>query len=73
MEETNLLLICAIAFVAVMVILGFEALVIRLITQLFPQCKSDLEAVAEVIQQAVAGRFPGAKVVSVKEVTPQKI
>jgi hypothetical protein len=73
MEEPNLVLICAIAFVAVMVILGFEALVIRLITRLFPQHKPDLEAIAEVIQQAVVGRFPGAKVVSVEEVNPQKI
>lgn len=70
MEEHNLILICAIAFVAVMAILGFEALVIRLIGQLFPEKKPDLETVAEVIQKAVADRFPGAKVVSVEEVNP---
>lgn len=66
-------MISAIAFGAVMLILGFQALVIRLITQLFPERKSDIETVSEVIQQAVAGQFPGATVVSVEEVTSPRV
>jgi hypothetical protein len=72
MNETNLLSICAIAFVAVMVLLSFEALVISLITRLFPALKSDQQLVTEVIEQAVSHKFPGATVVAVDEVDPEK-
>ncbi len=72
MNEPNLLLICAIAFAAVMALLGFEALVIRLIARLFPARRADHEVMAEVIQRAVAERFPGAKVVAVEEVNQER-
>lgn len=72
MEEPNLVLICAIAFVAVMALLGFEAVVIGLITRFFPKQKSDGELVAEVIQTAVAGQFPGANVVTIEEAELKK-
>jgi hypothetical protein len=72
MNEPNLLLICAIAFVAVMVLLGFEALVIGLIVRLFPARRSDHDVMTEVIQRAVAERFPGAAVVAVEEVNPDR-
>lgn len=70
MEEHNLMWICVIAFVAVMVLLGFEAFLIGLIARLFPARRPDREVVADVIQRAVAGRFPGATVVAVEEVNP---
>jgi hypothetical protein len=71
MNEPNLVSICAIAFVAVMVLLSFEALIISLISRLFPALKSDQQLVVEVIEQAVSHKFPGAKVVAVEEVDSQ--
>lgn len=68
MNEPNLVSICVIAFIAVMILLSLEALVISLISRLFPSLKSDTELVAEVIEQAVAKQFPGAKVVAIDEV-----
>ena len=68
MNELNLVSICIIAFIAVMVMLSFEAVVISLISRLFPARKSDRELVSEVIEQAVSQQFPGAKVVAVDEV-----
>lgn len=70
MNEPNLLSICAIAFVAVMLLLCLQALIIRLTTRWFPERKSDQELIAQAIQQAVASRFPGAKVVAVDEFKP---
>ena len=52
--------------------LSFEALVISLISRLFPALKSDRELMTEVIEQAVSKRFPGAKVVAVEEVDSKK-
>ena len=69
-DEPNLLSVCVIAFVAVMLLLGFEAVVIRAIAWLFPDQKPDDELVLEAIQQAVQSRFPGARVVSVEDAGP---
>ena len=55
-----------------MVMLSFEAVVISLISRLFPARKSDHELVSEVIEQAVSQKFPGAKVVGVDEVETSK-
>ena len=68
MNEPNLFSICVIAFIAVMALLSFEALVIYLISRIFPARKSDRELVADVIERAVSSQFPGAKVVAVEEV-----
>jgi hypothetical protein len=67
MNDPNLISICVVAFIAVMVLLGFEALVICLIARFFPERKPEAEVVTEAIQQAVEGRFPGARVVAVEE------
>ena len=72
MNELNLVTICVIAFIAVMILLSFEALVISLISRLFPVVKSDSELVAEVLEQAVSKQFPGAKVVAVDEIDAEK-
>jgi hypothetical protein len=73
MSEPSLLSICVIAFVAVMLLLGFEALIIRLMSQLFPERKSELQLATEAIQQAVEGRYPGARVVAVEAVKPDQV
>lgn len=70
MDESGLLSVCAIAFLAVMVVLSLEAAIIRLISGLFPARRSEVELVAEAIQQAVESRFPGARVLSVEDVNP---
>jgi hypothetical protein len=72
MNELNLVSICIIAFIAVMLMLTFEAVVISLISRLFPARKSDRELFTEVIEQAVSQQFPGAKVVAVDEVETSK-
>lgn len=72
MDEPNLFSICVIAFIAVMVLLSFEAVVISLISRIFPARKPDRELVAEVIEKAVSQQFPGAKVVAVEEVDTKK-
>ena len=71
MNEPNLVSICAIAFVAVMALLSFEALMISLISRLFPALKSDQQLFSDVIEQAVSHKFPGAEVVAVDEVDSQ--
>ena len=67
MDEPSLYSICVIAFLAVMLLLGLEAVVIRLISQFFPERKPESKLIAEAIQTAIETRFPGAKVVAVKE------
>lgn len=67
MNEPNLISVCFIAFVAVMLLLGFEAIVIRLISHLFPERKSEGELATAAIQAAIESRFPGAKVVAIEE------
>jgi hypothetical protein len=70
MNEPNLFSICALAFSAVMLLLGLEAIVIRLISQFFPERKPENKLITEAIQSAIESRFPGARVVTVKEVKP---
>ena len=73
MGEPSLLSICVIAFIAVMLLLGLEAAIIRLMAQLFPERKSDVELATEAVQQAIAGRFPGARVISIEEVKTDQV
>ena len=49
MDEPNLISICVIAFIAVMLLLSFEAIIISLISRMFPARKPDRELMAEVI------------------------
>lgn len=67
MGAPSLLSVCVIAFVAVMLLLGFEAAIIRLIAWLFPERRTDTDLVTEAIQQALESRFPGARAVTVEE------
>ena len=54
-----------------MALLSFEALMISLISRLFPALKSDQQLFSDVIEQAVSHKFPGAEVVAVDEVDSQ--
>lgn len=68
--QLSVVLVCLIAFVVVMVLLGFLAGVIRLIENAFPHRKSDEEVVREVLQQAVESAIPGARVSAFTEISP---
>ena len=70
MGDPNLLSVCVIAFVGVVLLLGLEALIIRLIGRVFPEHRSDAELVTEAIQLTIESRFPGARVVAIDKVKP---
>lgn len=71
MDEINLFLVCAIAFAAVMVVLGFLAVVMSVLTRLLPGARADGDspdaAVVAAIQSVVAARLGGARVVRIEE------
>ena len=70
--ENDLLLICAIAFVAVLVILSLLAGVIAGICKLLPVKAVDLPdpGAEEAVRQAVTKAFPGCRVSEIREVKP---
>jgi hypothetical protein len=70
MTEISLLLVCAVAFLAVTLILGVLAGVIRLLTALFPERpsdESDDEPWIAAVHAAVALAHPGARITNVEE------
>lgn len=68
MEKESLVLICLIAFIAVLGLLSILAGVIRLITVVFPVPGSTSDpAVVAAISTAVATTVPGAKVTRIEE------
>jgi len=68
--EDNLLLICAIAFAAVLTILSLLAGMIAGICQLFPVRAADLPdpGAEEAVRQAAAKAFPGCHVTEIREI-----
>jgi putative flippase GtrA len=68
LDIASLLSACTIAMVAVFVLLGFLAVLIELITRLFPDRQLPVDpAVAAAISSAVATIFPGAHVTRIEE------
>lgn len=68
MVESSLLAMCATAFVAVFVLLGFLAGVIRLITVVLPGRSDEGDAaVVGAIASAVAAVYPNARVTRIEE------
>ena len=68
--EVSLLHICAIAFVAVLVILSLLAATIAGICKLFPVNTADLPdpGAEEAVRKALAKAFPGCRVSEVREI-----
>ena len=68
--EVSLLHICAIAFVAVLVILSLLATTIAAICKLFPVNTADLPdpGAEEAVRQALAKAFPGCRISEVREI-----
>ena len=68
MSEINLIAVCGIAFGAVFVLLAFLALVMQLITIVFPERKAAIEpTVVAAISSTVASLYPGARVTRIEE------
>jgi hypothetical protein len=67
MTEPNLLLICAAAFTAVIVLLSVLAALIRLLTALFPVADGPDAAVLAAITAAHARAFPGRVIKNIEE------
>jgi len=67
--ETNVLLCCVLSFLVVFILLGILAVVIRLVTALFPlkAGADDLASIAA-IHSAVAVSVPGARVTRIEEI-----
>ena len=64
----NLLAVCGIAFGAVFVLLLFLAIVMQLITVLFPVREGKLDGtVVAAISSTVASLYPGARVTKIEE------
>jgi len=63
-------LTCLYSFLAVFILLSFLALIIRLVTALFPARSGDgLDpAVISAIHTAVAAKIPGARVTHIEEI-----
>lgn len=69
MQEPNLILICAVAFAAVLLLLSILAGLIHLVTRLFPEKSEQTDAaVIAAIHTAVSSKIPGAKVTRIEEI-----
>lgn len=68
MTDPNLLVICAAAFIAVIVLLSFLAGVIRVLTALFPVVDDADAALVAAISSAAARAYPGTRITNIKEI-----
>ena len=69
MNQPGLLVICISAFVAVFVLLGFLAVVMRLLIAAFPEKVGGIDsATIAAVTAAAAYAFPGTKVTKVEEI-----
>ena len=64
--QTNLIEVCIIAFLAVMLVLALLAVVIALLTRLFPYRRPESEWLEEAIRQAAEQQFPGATITRIE-------
>ncbi len=68
MESANLLIVCASAFAAVFLLLSVLALVMRLITVVFPQRDSGTDAVVvAAITTTMSTIYPNARITNIEE------
>ena len=69
MNQPELLVICLSAFVAVFLLLGFLAAVMRMLIAVFPQKVGGIDsATIAAVTAAAAYAFPGTKVTKVEEI-----
>ena len=68
MGTTDLLVTCAVAFVAVFVLLAFLALVMRILVILFPETPAGTDAaVMAAVAATMSTVYPGARITKVEE------
>jgi hypothetical protein len=67
MTEPSLLIICAAAFVAVILLLSFLAGIIRVLTTLFPVPEDTDAALIAAITSVHAGAYPGTRITNIEE------
>jgi len=67
MTEPNLLVICAAAFTAVIMLLSFLAAIIRVLTAVFPVVDDADAALIAAISSAAARAYPGTRITNIKE------
>lgn len=67
MTEPSLLIICAAAFVAVILLLSFLAGIIRVLTTLFPVPEDTDAVLIAAITSAHAGAYPGTRITKIEE------
>ena len=68
MSDSNLVAVCGIAFVAVFLLLSVLAVLMNVITAVFPHRTKKLDAaVTAAISAAAAVVFPGARVTRIEE------
>ena len=68
MIATGLFSVCGLALLVVFALLAFLALVMRLITEFFPEREAALDsAVAAAVAAAVHSVYPGARVTKIEE------
>ncbi len=69
MEQPDVLTCCLLSFLTVFILLGFLAVVIRLVTALFPEKAAGTDpAVIAAIHGTAAVRYPGARVTRIEEI-----
>ena len=64
METPDLITICLTSFVAVLLLLSFLALVMRIIILIFPAKDNDDSAVVAAITSTYNVHFPGTKIIT---------
>jgi hypothetical protein len=67
METPDLITICLTSFVAVLLLLSFLALVMRIIILIFPAKDNDDSAVVAAITSTYNVHFPGTKIIKIGE------
>ncbi|MGB5895118.1 MAG: hypothetical protein WBG58_13155 [Ignavibacteriaceae bacterium] len=67
METPDLITICLTSFVAVLLLLSFLALVMRIIILIFPAKDNDDSAVIAAITSTYNVHFPGTKIIKIGE------
>jgi len=67
METPDLITICLTSFVAVLILLSFLALIMRVITLIFPVKEDDDSAVVAAITSTYNVHFPGTKIIKIGE------
>ena len=67
METPNLITICLTSFTAVLILLSFLALIMRIITLIFPAKEDDDSAVVAAITSTYNVHYPGTRIIKIGE------